>query len=132
MVTLPPNPRSRLGSSFLQLNMAVSGRLRSQILPSAPFDCSQCDCDNHKDQKGGSNIAHVRARSAQCTSATPNAIAIQGVIILASCEMTEGITPFAVMPPSVSHAARLRFAHPIFLVSSSDVVRSLAPGLPNY
>ena len=36
---------------------------------------------------------HMRGRSAQCTSATPNAIAIQGVIILASCEMTEGITP---------------------------------------
>jgi hypothetical protein len=51
-------------------------------------------------QRNYSQYTHLRrliaARSAQCTSATPNAIAIQGVIILASLhvyEMTEGITP---------------------------------------
>jgi hypothetical protein len=54
------------------------------------------DCDHHEDQKDGSSIAHRRTRSAQCSSATPNAIAINCAIILASShmhEMTEGITP---------------------------------------
>jgi hypothetical protein len=101
----PPNPL-RSGSSFPQPIMAASRRLRSQILPSASFDRSQCDRDDHEDQKDGSNIAHRRARSAQCTSATPNAIAIHGAIIFASSpvKMTGGITLAAMMPPSVPHA----------------------------
>jgi len=79
--------------------MAVSGRQRSQILPSETFDRSQRDCDYHEDQNDGSNIAHRRVRSAQCTSATPNttdAIPIHCAIIVASyaaVEMTGGTTP---------------------------------------
>jgi hypothetical protein len=55
--------------------MALTGRLRSQILPSAPFDCSQSDRDHHEDKKGGSNITH---------GTHPICIGF---------EMTEGITP---------------------------------------
>jgi hypothetical protein len=54
------------------------------LVPSASSDCAQCDCECREDQKDGSSLAHPRARSAQRTSATPNAIAIHASIILAS------------------------------------------------
>jgi len=53
----------------------------SQIFPSTPFACSECDCEYHEDKKDCSSFAHPRARSAQWTSATPNAIAIHAVIV---------------------------------------------------